>query len=219
MEQIKKTLVVVLMLVLLLTCTLFSSAYGFIRGTASASKLNTTNKYIYANESLPVNVFFSNTNTYNPLKTALLRWSKSKTGANFNYTYGGKTYGAITKNDIWSEVSFVNFNQISEIPASAKSAIALTIRTSRNYNNPDIYLNSNKKFGIGYCSYSGGWYDCEGIITHELGHVLGLTDLYNYYYVSSTMYGYFSLIPNNASSYNSRTLQADDIKGLKTMYP
>lgn len=174
---------------------------------------------MYANESLPYFIFFNG--GYNPLTTSLLTWSKSKTAVNFNYSYGGKTYGALSTTDYYSEVGYFNFDSYSVIPSSYKDAIAITIRNTSYMDYPDLWLNAKKPWGVGYAgnNITYPWYDYEGILTHELGHVLGLGDITNPYYVTSTMYQYFLLKPNNSTSYNSRTLETDDLTGLRKLYP
>jgi len=41
------------------------------------------------------------------------------------------------------------------------------------------------------CAYTG-YYDAQEILTHELGHTMGLDDVYTVDYVNNTMYGYGS---------------------------
>jgi len=55
--------------------------------------------------------------------------------------------------------------------------------------------------------------DFESIATHELGHSLGLDDLYTSECSSQTMYGYAS-----EGETKSRTLEAGDIKGASELY-
>lgn len=58
-------------------------------------------------------------------------------------------------------------------------------------------------------------YDAQDILTHELGHWLGLTDEYNASIFSdNTMYGYGS-----TGEVKKTTLTAGDIAGVKAIYP
>jgi len=55
--------------------------------------------------------------------------------------------------------------------------------------------------------------DLQNIATHELGHGVGLADIYNTTCSAVTMYGY-----SNNGDIQKRTLEAPDIKGLQTLY-
>lgn len=75
----------------------------------------------------------------------------------------------------------------------------------------------NQKFswawsGSPVCAYSGV-YDAQNILTHELGHWMGLNDEYTAGYVNNTMYGYGS-----KTEVKKDTLTTGDIKGLVAIY-
>lgn len=55
--------------------------------------------------------------------------------------------------------------------------------------------------------------DFESIATHELGHTMGLADLYNSDCSAMTMYGYGS-----EGEINARTLEDGDINGMNSLY-
>ncbi|MEM0360602.1 MAG: matrixin family metalloprotease [Candidatus Diapherotrites archaeon] len=55
--------------------------------------------------------------------------------------------------------------------------------------------------------------DLQNIATHEIGHGLGLADLYSTSCYSQTMYGY-----STEGETEKRTLDAGDIKGITTLY-
>jgi len=56
--------------------------------------------------------------------------------------------------------------------------------------------------------------DLQNIATHELGHGVGLADVYETACSDVTMYGY-----SDYGEIDKRTLEAPDIKGLQTLYP
>ncbi|PJA83788.1 MAG: peptidase M10A and M12B matrixin and adamalysin, partial [Candidatus Nealsonbacteria bacterium CG_4_9_14_3_um_filter_37_29] len=55
--------------------------------------------------------------------------------------------------------------------------------------------------------------DLQNIATHELGHGVGLGDVYETACSEVTMYGY-----SNYGETQKRTLEAPDITGLQTLY-
>ena len=62
-------------------------------------------------------------------------------------------------------------------------------------------------------SGEAGKMDFENIATHELGHAVGLADLYNSECSEQTMYGYA-----NYGETNKRTLEFGDITGIQKLY-
>ena len=57
-------------------------------------------------------------------------------------------------------------------------------------------------------------YDAQGILTHELGHWLGLNDFYTTEYQNATMYGYGA-----KGEIKATTLSTGDINGIQAIYP
>ncbi|MCK5560034.1 MAG: matrixin family metalloprotease [Thermoplasmata archaeon] len=55
--------------------------------------------------------------------------------------------------------------------------------------------------------------DLQGIAAHELGHAVGLGDVYSDTCIDVTMYGYAS-----DNGYNKRTLEQQDINGILELY-
>ncbi len=75
----------------------------------------------------------------------------------------------------------------------------------------DMRLNTDYMWGN--TDITPGYMDIQNIVTHELGHAVGLRDLYTNACSSVTMYGY--------SGYNEtskRSLEQADITGLQRMY-
>lgn len=62
------------------------------------------------------------------------------------------------------------------------------------------------------CAYQGV-YDAQGILTHELGHTVGLDDEYTDDYINNTMYGY-----GDTGDAKESTLATGDILGAKAVY-
>ena len=55
--------------------------------------------------------------------------------------------------------------------------------------------------------------DLQNILTHELGHAVGLSDVYNDACSTVTMYGY-----SDYGDVAKRSLEQSDITGLQQMY-
>ena len=77
----------------------------------------------------------------------------------------------------------------------------------------------NKKFIWSWTPYSVGacgipnTYDTQDILTHELGHWMGLDDVYSTSYVENTMYGYGA-----KGEIKKDTLTKGDIDGVNLIY-
>ncbi len=63
------------------------------------------------------------------------------------------------------------------------------------------------------CAYPN-YYDVQDIMTHELGHWMGLDDTYDATYADNTMYGYGS-----KAEVKKDTLTSGDITGVQAIYP
>lgn len=71
----------------------------------------------------------------------------------------------------------------------------------------------NTKFNWGDATLNPALMDFRNIATHELGHTVGLADLYTSTCTAVTMYGYSS-----EGETSKRTLEQPDILGLQKMY-
>lgn len=76
----------------------------------------------------------------------------------------------------------------------------------------DMALNSTSAWDTGHDEGAPG-YDVQSAVTHEVGHVLGLYDLYLSSAKELTMHGY--LTPRDIGK---RTLEAGDVAGLLYLY-
>jgi len=71
----------------------------------------------------------------------------------------------------------------------------------------------NTDFAWGDAEISSYVMDLQNIATHELGHAVGLSDIYNSVCASVTMYGY-----SDYEEIQKRTLEQPDIIGLQKIY-
>jgi len=74
-----------------------------------------------------------------------------------------------------------------------------------------MLLNDNYQWGD--ATVDPSLMDLENIMTHELGHSIGLSDIYTDSCSSVTMYGY-----SNYGDVEKRSLENPDILGLQSMY-
>jgi len=71
----------------------------------------------------------------------------------------------------------------------------------------------NTRFNYGDATVDSSKMDLQEIATHELGHSVGLADIYSTTCSAVTMYGY-----SNYGELQKRTLEQPDITGLQLMY-
>lgn len=77
----------------------------------------------------------------------------------------------------------------------------------------DVDTIMNQKFAWSWNSCSTNSYDAQDILTHELGHWVGLGDHYTGEYVNNTMYGYGA-----RGETLKNTLTTGDVAGVKLVY-
>ncbi|MDO8658770.1 MAG: matrixin family metalloprotease [Candidatus Levybacteria bacterium] len=105
------------------------------------------------------------------------------------------------------------------------SASALAVTYTRYYTSGGLVVDVDTIFNKSYiwswtnpasnsCSLYSNAYDAQDILTHELGHWMGLDDHYTLDYVNNTMYGYGS-----KGEIKKNTLTTGDKTNLSTIYP
>jgi len=106
-------------------------------------------------------------------------------------------------------------NAISFGDYSNSGVIAVTsvwyIKSTKQIVEFDMLFNTD--FVWGDATINPALMDLENIATHELGHSVGLADLYSTSCTEVTMYGY-----SNNGDVAKRTLEQPDITGLQKMY-
>lgn len=104
------------------------------------------------------------------------------------------------------------------------SGNALGVTYTRYYTSNGIVVDvdtiMNKKFvwnwtdpSLNACSLYTNSYDAQDILTHELGHWMGLDDEYSSAHIDNTMYGYGS-----KGELKKNTLTSGDTTNLNTLY-
>lgn len=123
----------------------------------------------------------------------------------FNFVYGGASSQTANTFDSLNLVVFRN--------ASSGSAIATTYWWSIGSNIVDadiVFWDKGFRFFTGSTDCSDGFY-IEDVAAHEFGHALGLGH--------STVNGATMYASTSYCNVGSRTLDADDIAGVRALYP
>lgn len=103
----------------------------------------------------------------------------------------------------------VSWSESSWSQGASAIAVCTTWYSSGTIEESDVDCN-----GVNHTwnTTGSGGVDTQSILTHELGHSLGLGDIYDRAYASSTMYGIYS------GGTASRSLDADDMAGCRYLY-
>ncbi|HJX05908.1 MAG TPA: matrixin family metalloprotease [Candidatus Nanoarchaeia archaeon] len=107
-------------------------------------------------------------------------------------------------------------NAIAFVPYSNSGVIAVTYvwytRGTKQIVEFDMLFNTGSNWEWGDAVSNPALMDLQNIATHELGHTVGLSDLYNRC-LEETMYGYSS-----EGETSKRSLNPGDIAGLKAIF-
>ena len=138
---------------------------------------------------------------------------RSATGNKVSFVQGSDT--TITRQ------AYDNQNIVAWGRVSSQNALAVTyIRYYQGGEAVDVDTIMNKKYAWSWadqsqhdlCAYEDT-YDAQNILTHELGHWVGLNDHYTSEYTENTMYGYGSKM-----EIKKDTLTQGDITGASNIY-
>ena len=138
------------------------------------------------------------------IRTAADAW-RVQSGASFAFGFAGFSSQTTNTNDSINLVMFRN--------ASSGSALATTyswFSGARIIDADIVFWDAGFQFVTGTSGCSGAFF-IEDVATHEFGHALGLQ---HSTVASATMYPSIS-----TCSQQSRTLDADDIAGVLSLYP
>jgi hypothetical protein len=121
------------------------------------------------------------------------------------YRYEGRTRASAGSSPGMFVLSFVE----SGWTQGEAIGVATTQWSGSNFTEADIEMNGE---AVTWSVDGRGGTDVEAVVVHEVGHTVGLGDLYDAPYADSTMY-YMT------NGVESRSLAPDDIDGATTLYP
>ncbi len=139
------------------------------------------------------------------VSTSAETWDSATTSELFNDAYTvdyTATYGV---------QNFVNVIDFGDYPDDRVIAVTSVWYTPRGRQIVEFDIRFNTRFGWGDANPEK--MDLQNIATHELGHGVGLDDIYSTTCSAVTMYGYSSY-----GETQKRTLEQPDITGLQKMY-
>ena len=152
----------------------------------------------------PANMDLPTTAIEPAIRTGADAW-RAQSGASFAFAFAGYSSQATNTNDGINLIMFRN--------ASSGSALATTytwFSGSRMIDADIVFWDAGFQFFTGSSGCSGGFF-VEDVATHEFGHALGLG---HSTVATATMYPSIS-----TCSQQSRTLDADDIAAVRSLYP
>ena len=128
-----------------------------------------------------------------------------------NYTVDATANWDSATPDGRNEFSFGNYSQSGVIAVTVAWGNFSGPISSRSISEFDIMFNTDYSWGD--AETNPALMDIQNIATHEIGHGVGLADIYQTACFQVTMYGY-----SDYGETDKRTLQAPDIKGLQALY-
>jgi hypothetical protein len=167
---------------------------------ATYGKWPTTSVSFFIN---PSNADVSDSAATSAIQTGMDVWNTTG-GTPFRFNYAGRVNDTTT--------GFDGRNVMLFRPDSNGSAIATTYAWADSNGLADtdiVFWDGGFTFFTGSSGCTGGAY-IEDIVTHELGHSLGLL---HSTFTDATMYPYYS-----SCSMDLRTLSSDDIAGAQSLY-
>jgi len=169
----------------------------------------------WADASLPVSYVINPKNPHN-LDDNFIKSSLSASA---------ETWDAVTSKNLFNDIYSIDYNvgygiqdyknTIDFADYSDANVIAVTsvwyTRVGKKIVEFDVRFNTDFIWGDGEVDPS--LMDLKNIATHELGHAVGLSDIYSDSCSFVTMFGYSS-----EGDYGKRSLEQPDITGLQLMY-
>jgi len=165
--------------------------------------------------TLPVGYAINPTNPQNLDETFV-------TSAIFN---GAETWDAVTSKDLMNDNYTVDYTvaygvqdyqnavTFGDYPTTGVIAVTTVWYNPATKAIVEFDIMFDTDWAWGDATINSAVMDLQNIATHELGHGVGLADVYDTSCSAATMYGY-----SDYGETQKRTLETPDIKGLQTLY-
>jgi len=168
--------------------------------------------------TLPVEYFIDPSNSEgltsdfvcSAFKSAATTWDNATSKTLFNNSLTGCRFTSTSTYGVRDDKNTIVFGSYSDPRVIAVTSIWYSQTTGLIYEFDMLY---NSAFAWGNAASSTALMDLQNIATHELGHAIGLDDMYNSACDQVTMYGYSS-----EGDLLRRTLATPDITGLQKLY-
>lgn len=178
---------------------------------AAAFEVNKTNSGLDIKWSVPNETYYINeaggpAGSLAAIQAGTQTWADVSTSS-FTFIYGGTTTS--TAYGINDGINIILFGSMGTTGTLARNYIWYNPATGE-ISDTDIKFNTDYPWAT---DGSVTAYDVQNVATHELGHSLSLSDLYNDSEIEETMYGY-----SYKGETKQRTLTQDDINGITYLY-
>ncbi len=141
------------------------------------------------------------------ISSAAENWDSQTSVELFNNTYTIDTVAQYGVRDNKNTIAFGNYSESNVIGVTS----IWFIRSSKQIVEFDMLFNDS--FLWGDAAASSLFMDLENIATHEMGHAVGMNDIYSQSCTAVTMYGY-----SGEGDIEKRTLEPADITGIRKIY-
>lgn len=181
-----------------------ATCYGFI--SAYAKLIATENLLVN-----PTNSGMTEAEVLSGIQSSATTWDNQTSASLFGDVTASSTANFDTYADGQNEISFGNYSQSGVIAVTRIWGYFSGKPSSRYISQFDIMFDTD--FAWGDAEVNAALMDLKNIATHELGHGVGLNDIYTTSCQEVTMYGYSA-----NGEIKKRTLAAPDIQGLRILY-